>query len=57
LLWGNLMTGLLLGTADRPAPREIARRANAAATALLQVYSPSAHAAISRESRDRPGSP
>ena len=38
LLWGNLMTGLLLGTADRPAPREIARRANAAATALLQVY-------------------
>lgn len=38
LLWGNLMTSLLLRTADRPAPREIARRANAAAAGLLQLY-------------------
>ncbi len=38
LLWGNLMTGLLLRTSDRPTPREIARRANAAAAGLLQLY-------------------
>lgn len=38
LLWGNLMISLLLRTADRPAPREIARRANAAAAGLLQLY-------------------
>ena len=38
LLWGNLMTGLLLKTAERPTPREIARRAKAAAAALLQLY-------------------
>ena len=37
LLWGNLMTSLLLRTADRPAPREIARRAIAAAAGLLQL--------------------
>jgi hypothetical protein len=37
-LWGNLMPGLLLGVADRPDPREIARRAQAAATAFLQLY-------------------
>jgi AcrR family transcriptional regulator len=38
LLWGTLMTGLLLRTAERPTPREIARRANEAAAGLLQLY-------------------
>jgi AcrR family transcriptional regulator len=38
LLWGDLMTGLLLGVADRPAAGEIARRAREATTALLQLY-------------------
>jgi AcrR family transcriptional regulator len=38
LLWGNLMTGLLLRTAERPTPREIARRASGAAAGLLQLY-------------------
>ncbi|MDB5637598.1 MAG: TetR/AcrR family transcriptional regulator [Bradyrhizobium sp.] len=38
LLWGNLMTGLLLCVAERPGPREIARRARVATAALLQVY-------------------
>jgi AcrR family transcriptional regulator len=40
LLWGNLMTGLLLRVAERPSAREIARRARAATTALLQLYPP-----------------
>jgi AcrR family transcriptional regulator len=38
LLWGNLMTGLLLRTAERPTPPEIARRASEAAAGLLQFY-------------------
>jgi hypothetical protein len=38
LLWGTLMTRLLLGVADRPSPGEIARRANAAATSFLRLY-------------------
>jgi AcrR family transcriptional regulator len=38
LLWGGLMTGLLLRTAERPTPREIARRAGEAAAGLLQFY-------------------
>jgi AcrR family transcriptional regulator len=38
LLWGNLMSGLLLQTAERPSPREITRRASAATAALLQLY-------------------
>ncbi len=38
LLWGTLMTGLLLRTAERPTPREIARRAGEAAAGLLQLY-------------------
>jgi AcrR family transcriptional regulator len=38
LLWGNLMTALLLRTAERPTPREIEHRAKAAAAALLQLY-------------------
>jgi hypothetical protein len=38
LLWGNLMTALLLRTAERPTPREITRRATEAAAGLLQLY-------------------
>ena len=38
LLWGNLMTGLLLRTTERPTPREIEQRAKAAAAGLLQLY-------------------
>jgi len=38
LLWGNLMVNLLLRVADRPTPREIARRAREAAAAFLQLY-------------------
>jgi AcrR family transcriptional regulator len=45
LLWGNLMTGLLLRTTDRPTAREIARRANQAAAGLLQLHAPPDEAA------------
>jgi len=38
LLWGNLMTGLLLRVADRPPPREIAGRAEDATAVFLQLY-------------------
>ncbi|WP_024517914.1 TetR/AcrR family transcriptional regulator [Bradyrhizobium sp. Tv2a-2] len=38
LLWGTLMTHLLLGVSDRPSPREITRRAEAATAALLRLY-------------------
>jgi AcrR family transcriptional regulator len=38
LLWGNLLTGLLLRVAERPNPREIARRARVATVALLRLY-------------------
>jgi len=38
LLWGWLMVSLLLGVADRPNPREIARRARDATDALLQRF-------------------
>jgi AcrR family transcriptional regulator len=38
LLWGSQMTSLLLGVAERPNAREIARRARAAAAALLRLY-------------------
>lgn len=38
LLWGSLMIGLLLGVADRPGTREIARRAQAATDAFLGSY-------------------
>jgi len=38
LLWGNLMVNLLLRTAERPSPREIAGRAERATAALLQLY-------------------
>jgi hypothetical protein len=32
------MLGLLLATAERPSPREIARRAEAASEAFLRAY-------------------
>jgi AcrR family transcriptional regulator len=38
LLWGSQMVNLLLRVAERPAPREIARRAEATAAAFLRVY-------------------
>jgi AcrR family transcriptional regulator len=38
LLWGDLMVSLLLGVGERPKPREIARRARAAAAAFLQLH-------------------
>jgi AcrR family transcriptional regulator len=38
LLWGNQMMSLLLGVADRPSPREIARRAEVATAAFLRAY-------------------
>ena len=38
LLWGNRMLGQLLGTTERPGPREIARRAEAASEAFLRAY-------------------
>jgi AcrR family transcriptional regulator len=38
LLWGDLMISLLLGVAERPNPREIARRARDAAAAFLQLH-------------------
>jgi hypothetical protein len=38
LLFGNLMMSLLLRVAERPNPREIMRRANAAVAAFLHLY-------------------
>lgn len=38
LLWGGLMVGLLLRVVERPAPREITRRAADAAAAFLQLH-------------------
>jgi AcrR family transcriptional regulator len=38
LLWGHLLVSLLLGVAERPNPREIARRARDAAAAFLQLH-------------------
>jgi hypothetical protein len=38
LLWGDLMTGLLLQIANRPSASVIARRASDATTAFLQLY-------------------
>lgn len=40
LLWGDLMVALLLGIAQQPSPREIARRAREAASAFLQLHPP-----------------
>ena len=38
LLWGDLMVSLLLGVAERPSLREIARRARDATAAFLQLH-------------------
>lgn len=38
LLWGSLMVSLLLRVVERPSPRELARRAEQAADALLRVF-------------------
>jgi AcrR family transcriptional regulator len=38
LLWGDLMSGLLLQVTDRPNAGEIARRASDATTAILHLY-------------------
>jgi len=38
LLWRDLMVSLLLGVAERPSSREIARRARDAAAAFLQLH-------------------
>ncbi|MHB8215522.1 MAG: TetR/AcrR family transcriptional regulator [Candidatus Sulfotelmatobacter sp.] len=38
LLWRDLMVSLLLGVAERPSPREIARRARHAAAAFVQLH-------------------
>jgi len=38
LLWRDLQVSLLLGVAERPKPREIARRARDAAAAFLQLH-------------------
>jgi AcrR family transcriptional regulator len=40
LLWRDLLVSLLLGVAERPNPREIARRARGAAAAFLQLHPP-----------------
>jgi hypothetical protein len=38
LLWRDLQVSLLLGVAERPNPREIAKRARDAAAAFLQLH-------------------
>ncbi|MEY9123042.1 TetR/AcrR family transcriptional regulator [Bradyrhizobium yuanmingense] len=38
VLWGDLMTGLLLQTTDRPSSPEIARRAGEASTVLIELH-------------------
>jgi hypothetical protein len=38
LLWGTQMMNLLLRVADRPSPREITRRAEAATATFLRAY-------------------
>jgi AcrR family transcriptional regulator len=50
LLWRDLMVSLLLGIAERPSPREIAKRARDAATAFLQLH-PLPNAAQGRKTR------
>ena len=45
LLWGNLKVSLLLRVAERPTPREIARRARDATAAFLKLYPPPDNAA------------
>jgi AcrR family transcriptional regulator len=38
LLWGDVLVSLLLQVTQQPNPRELARRARAATSALLQLY-------------------
>lgn len=38
VLWGDLMTGLLLQTTDRPSSADIARRASEASTVLIELH-------------------
>ncbi|MHC4042401.1 TetR/AcrR family transcriptional regulator [Bradyrhizobium sp. 23AC] len=38
LLWGDLMTGLLLQTTDRPSTADIARRASKATAGLIELH-------------------
>jgi len=38
LLWRDLQVSLLLGVAERPNPREIAKRARDAAAVFLQLH-------------------
>ena len=38
VLWGDLMMGLLLGVSNRPAARQIARRARRATSIFLQLH-------------------
>jgi hypothetical protein len=40
LLFGDLMIVLLLGVASRPKPREVAKHAQEAVTAFLQIHPP-----------------
>ena len=47
LLWRDLMVSLLLGVVERPNPREIATRAQEAATAFLQLHPPPTDTATS----------
>jgi AcrR family transcriptional regulator len=48
LLWGNLMVSLLLRVADRPNPREFARRSRDATAAFLRLYpQPNARSVVS----------
>jgi AcrR family transcriptional regulator len=48
LLWCDLLVSLLLGVAERPSPREFAERAQAAATAFLQLHPMPDHGATPR---------
>jgi AcrR family transcriptional regulator len=48
LLLGDLMTRLLLGVTDRPGPKEISRRAQAATQAVLALHPPKVSAGGSR---------
>lgn len=46
LLWRDWMVSLLLGVAERPSRREIARRAHDAAAAFMQLHPPSTKARL-----------
>ena len=48
LLWGNLMIDMLLGVAERPGPREIARRARDAVAAFLKLHPKPSDARVPR---------